>query len=59
MTRTQGWEFTGLLIMVGDQVVYVLTSGAPKIENVKSKKKPLGPFQNISSGDVIEAVDGL
>lgn len=59
VTKTHGWEFSGLIIVADNVVVYVLTSGAPKIETIKSEKKPLGPFQNIDGSDIIGAVDGL
>ena len=59
VTKTHGWEFTGLIIIADNIVVYVLTSGAPRIENIKSEKKPLGPFQNIDGSDILGVAEGL
>lgn len=59
ITRTTGWRFTGLIVLVDDVVVYVLTSGSPKVESMNSEKSPLGPFQNINGGDIIQAIEGL
>ena len=59
ITRAHGWEFTGLIVIVDDIVVYVLTSGSPKVESMNSEKSPLGPFQNINGGEIIQAVEGL
>ena len=59
VTKVHGWEFRGLIVLVDDRVIYVLTSGAPRVENIKTEKKPLGPFQNIGSGDLIQAAEGL
>jgi len=59
VTKTHGWEFTGLIVIVDDIVVYVLTSGSPKIENIRTDKKPLGPFQRISGGDIISIAEDL
>ena len=59
ITRSTGWEFIGLIVLVDDVVVYVLTSGSPKVESMNSEKSPLGPFQNINGGDIIQAIEGL
>ena len=59
ITKTHGWEFTGLIVIVDGVAVYVLTSGSPKIENIRTDKKPLGPFQRISGGDIISIAEDL
>lgn len=59
VTQTRGWEFTGLLIVVDDIVVYVLTSGEARVEKVNTESKPLGPFQNISGGDLMGIAEKL
>ena len=59
ISRQTGWSFKALIVMVDDTVIYVLQSGSPKIDKVQSTKKPLGPFQSIDGGTIIDAVNGL
>jgi hypothetical protein len=47
-TRTTGWKFQGLIILNGEQVVYKLESGQPRILELEDKENPLGPLQDIS-----------
>lgn len=58
-TKVRGWDFTGLIIMVDGVVVYVLTSGSPNTEHIKTEKNPLGPFQNINGGEIISIAEDL
>lgn len=51
---TKGWNFTALVILVDDVVVYTLYGGQPNIRNYEVTRNPLGPLQ--SWGD---AVPGL
>ena len=59
VSRQTGWSFQALIVMVDDTVVYVLHSGSPKIDKMKTNKKPLGPFQSIDGGTIINAVEGF
>jgi hypothetical protein len=52
-TQRTGWEFQGLIVMVDNTVVYVLYSGSPKINKRESNKQPLGPFQGLDAGALI------
>jgi hypothetical protein len=54
-TQRTGWRFQALIVMVDNTVVYVLYSGAPKISKRESNKQPLGPFQGIDAGTLIDA----
>ena len=53
-TQRTGWEFQALIVMVDDTVVYVLYSGSPKINKRESSKQPLGPFQGLDAGALID-----
>ncbi|MEW6500798.1 MAG: hypothetical protein ACOY8P_12290 [Thermodesulfobacteriota bacterium] len=44
-THQTGWQFTALLVMVDDVVVYKLWSGKPQIDEELYRKNPLGPLQ--------------
>lgn len=46
-TRTTGWRFNGLILINGDLVVYTLAGGEPNINQVDTRKRPLGPLQEI------------
>ena len=59
ITKTTGWSFKALIVIDGDTVMYVLHSGKPKIERTVRNKKPLGPFQSIDGGQILDAIDGL
>ena len=54
-TQRTGWAFQALIVMVDDTVVYVLHSGSPKINKRESSKQPLGPFQGIDAGVIMDA----
>jgi len=53
ITRTKGWEFKVLLIVIDDKIEYVLHSGTPAIDSVEKKKNPLGPLQSVDSGALV------
>ena len=59
VSKQTGWSFKALIVMVDDTVIYVLHSGSPRIDKVHTKKKPLGPFQSIDGGTIIDVVDGF
>lgn len=45
--ETTGWRFNGLILLVGDLVVYRSWSGQPRISELEITRNPLGPFQDI------------
>jgi len=56
-TTSTGWKASMLLLIQDGVVVYKLWSGTPTILEVKTEKKPLGPFQDLS-GPAAAAVSG-
>jgi hypothetical protein len=48
-TQTAGWRFNGLILMKNDVVVYTLTAGQPRIQQVEEKQDYLGPVQALAS----------
>ncbi|MEQ1866084.1 MAG: hypothetical protein ABL996_15720 [Micropepsaceae bacterium] len=56
-TTSTGWKASMLLLIQDGVVVYKLWSGTPTILEVKTEKKPLGPFQDLS-GAASSAVTG-
>ena len=48
-TQTAGWRFNGLILMKDDVVVYTLTAGQPRIQQVEEKQDYLGPVQALAS----------
>lgn len=48
-THKTGWQFTALIIIKENQVVYKLWSGKPQIDEYIYKKNPLGPIQESES----------
>ena len=55
ITQRKGWSFNALIVMVDNTVIYVLYSGSPKINTRESDKQPLGPFQGIDAGTIMDA----
>ncbi|MCA3239191.1 MAG: hypothetical protein ACK5RC_09585 [Curvibacter sp.] len=45
-TRTTGWRFTAVVLLVDDVVVYRAWSGQPAVKEVEVARNPLGPLQN-------------
>lgn len=45
-TRSSGWTFNALLLMVDGRVVYTLWGGKPSIAETSTKIEPLGPLQD-------------
>ncbi|MDJ0740120.1 MAG: hypothetical protein QNJ91_10400 [Gammaproteobacteria bacterium] len=46
-TEITGWEFTALLVLVDDVVVYKVWGGTPDIREYRDKTNPLGPLQGV------------
>ena len=46
-TRETGWNFKALIILNRGKVVYKLWSGEPNLERYETKKRPLGPLQEL------------
>lgn len=46
-TEITGWEFSALLVLVDDLVVYKVWGGTPEIREYRDKTNPLGPLQGI------------
>ena len=48
----RGWQFTAIIVLHDDLVIYKLAGGKPLIDENRQKKNPLGPLQ--SSEKVLE-----
>ena len=48
-TQTAGFRFNGLILVKDDVVVYTLTAGQPRIQQVEEKPDLLGPVQALAS----------
>jgi hypothetical protein len=48
-TEINGWQFSGLILMKDEVVVYKLTGGQPSIVGKESTQNPLGPVQALTS----------
>lgn len=48
-TVTTGWNFSALIVTVGDTVVYKQWSGRPNIKEETVNTNPLGPLQGIGA----------
>jgi len=59
VTHSTGWSFSALIILVDDTVVYVLHSGSPVLDKIETNKQPLGPFQGIDAGAIMNAAGDL
>lgn len=46
-TKTSGWRFEALIVMMNRVVIYKLSSGQPNVSRDENKKNPLGPLQDI------------
>lgn len=57
VTQTDGWRFTGLLLIKGDVVVYKLTGGQPHTREVAETEDVLGPLQAL--GNKLNALNGI
>tara|TARA_B100000427_G_scaffold329021_1_gene343740 strand:- start:2283 stop:2879 length:597 start_codon:yes stop_codon:yes gene_type:complete len=59
VTKSEGWSFQALIVIVDKTVVYVLYSGSPRVERMESHKKPLGPFQGVEAGTLMDLKDAF
>ena len=48
-THTNGWAFSGLILIKDGVVIYKLTGGQPVIHESEEASNPLGPVQSIGS----------
>jgi hypothetical protein len=48
-THTNGWAFSGLILIKDGVVIYKLTGGQPSIVGNESTQNPLGPLQMLTS----------
>ena len=46
-TRETGWNFKALIVLNRGKVAYKLWSGEPNLERYETRKKPLGPLQEL------------
>jgi hypothetical protein len=53
-TRSTGWTFNALVLMVGDDVVYALYGGKPAIHEKEKSVEPLGPLQNWDASPLLK-----
>jgi hypothetical protein len=51
-TKTQGWTFEAMIVVVDGVVVYTHHSGEPNINKKEVKRNPLGPLQGLDVDDV-------
>lgn len=54
-----GWKYSVLLIVVDDEVQYVLSKGSPNIDRFEKHKNPLGPFQKINGYILVDLATDL
>lgn len=52
-TKSTGWTFNAIVLMVGDDVVYSLYGGKPAISETETTIEPLGPLQNWDASGLI------
>jgi hypothetical protein len=52
-TRSTGWTFNALVLLVGDEVVYSLYGGKPAISETEKTIEPLGPLQDWNGSGLI------
>jgi hypothetical protein len=51
-TRTTGWRFSALIVIVDNKVVYKQWSGSPNILEEEVSRNPLGPLQGLNVIDM-------
>ena len=54
--QTTGWRFRALILLVENKVVYKLWSGNPMLDEVKAKKNPLGPLQDVGASFIKSSI---
>ena len=50
-THTTGWRFHAVVLFVNDVAVYRSWSGQAVVDQTEESSNPLGPLQNLASGD--------
>lgn len=58
-TQTAGWRFNGLILVKDGVVVYTLTAGQPRIQQVQETHDPLGPLQALASRFSVDSMASL
>jgi hypothetical protein len=53
VTTSTGWTFNALILMVRDDVVYVVYGGKPSISETEVNVSPLGPLQSWDASGLI------
>ncbi|MBF0622792.1 MAG: hypothetical protein HQL54_12795 [Magnetococcales bacterium] len=48
-TKETGWQFTALIIMRNETVVYKLWGGKPRVNEFREQRNPLGPLQGLGN----------
>lgn len=51
VTHTTGWRFHAVVLFVNDLAVYRSWGGQAVVNQLEDARNPLGPLQNIASGD--------
>lgn len=54
-TKTTGWRFNALVLLVNDVVVYRGWGGQPVVNEVEVNSNPLGPFQDMGPSTITNA----
>lgn len=52
-TKTVGWTFNAVILMVDGRVVYTLYGGKPAVEETSRKVEPLGPLQDFNAAGLV------
>ncbi len=52
-TKSTGWSFNALVLVVDDRVVYSLYGGKPAVSEMAKTTEPLGPVQNWNGSGLI------
>jgi hypothetical protein len=52
-TRSTGWTFNALVLLVNDKVVYSLYGGKPAVSETEKTIEPLGPLQDWNGSGLI------
>jgi hypothetical protein len=53
-TKSTGWTFNAIVLMVGENVVYTLYGGKPGISEMATTTEPLGPLQNWDASGLVK-----
>lgn len=53
-TKTYGWEFDAIIVIVDNVAVYKLVRGSPEVDESREVKNPLGPLQDAT--DIIQNI---